>query len=117
MNKIISLDNIHIPSLNNKYIKSRTTGNLILSREYKEFKNLIVLSARKGLIKPPYVITVMVSTYLDYDNFLKPLTDGLEQAGVIDNDKNILTAHIYKTPIKKNKGCSLLVYVDTMESV
>ena len=111
---IISLNNIKIASINQKYNYNPKTGKLFLSKPYRDFKNLIILNATRKKIEAPYAITIEVETYNDIDSFCKPLLDGLEKAGVIDNDKSILKMHIYKTQIKRGQPNKLDVWVETI---
>jgi Holliday junction resolvase RusA-like endonuclease len=50
-------------------------------------------------------------TYNDYDNILKPISDALQDAGVINNDRNIHAVDIEKYPIKRGQLGSLSVYI------
>jgi Holliday junction resolvase RusA-like endonuclease len=109
MKKVISLDNVKFASLNKKYY-----GNFGLTKEYREFKKLLILSAKKGLIKPNYDMTIRVSMYQDIDNIIKPIMDSLETAGIIDNDKNVLSIDIFKLPIKRGQLGKLEIWIGTI---
>ena len=117
MKQVLSIKNLKFASLNNKYNKNKYTGKLFLTKSYREFKDLIILCAKKGFIKPPYRMMIRAETALDYDNILKPISDGLEVAGVIDNDKNINEIFIFKKSIKRGQAGSLKVFIETMEEV
>ncbi len=114
MNQVISIQNLKFVSLNRKYIKNRYTGQLMLSTEYRNFKDLITLSVRKGFIEPPYRVRIEMETPQDIDNSLKAIFDAIQQAGVIDNDRNILEANLIKTPVKKGQAGSLKVFIETI---
>jgi Holliday junction resolvase RusA-like endonuclease len=111
MKKVISLDNIKFASLNKKYY-----GNFRLTKEYREFKNLLMLSCKKGLIRSPYEMIIEVSMYNDYDNILKPIGDALQSAGIIMNDKDILAVYIIKHPLKRGTLGKLEVQVGHYEN-
>jgi Holliday junction resolvase RusA-like endonuclease len=114
MKEIINIANLKFATINNKYGVNKHTGELYLTQEYKDFKNIILLKAKRGYIKSPYKIRIEAEIYQDYDNILKPIADALQAAGVIDNDKNIVEAHIIKTPVKKGQLGSLKVYLETI---
>lgn len=100
MQKILEIEG-KFPSINTKYKLNRITGRLFLSKEYREFKELIAFSTHKTLIEPPYHIVIEITTYKDIDACIKPILDGLER-NVIENDKDIIKLTIVKKPVKKN---------------
>jgi len=116
--KILDVQNIKIPSVNGKYSVNHNTGRLYLSKKYRAFKDLmetlIVQFAIDTKIDPPYSLRINVSTAVDIDNFLKPLIDSLQQARLIDDDKNILRLIIEKKPVKRGELGSLQVFLNTL---
>ena len=110
MELIISLSEIKFGSLNKKYY-----GNFGLTKEYRSFKDLLIASAKKIKIKPPYSVLITVSMYQDIDNIIKPILDALQTKGVIDNDKNVHHINISKYPIKRGELGSICVFVDNMK--
>lgn len=57
-----------------------------------------------------YSLTLEVFTLTDkgdFDNYAKSVSDALEQAGIIGNDKQIDEAHIFKTVDKDNPRISI----------
>lgn len=116
MKHILSIENIKLGSINEKYAWNKKLGRLILSDTYRDFKNLIILKAVRGQIKAPYKVMIKAETYRDIDNFIKPLHDGLEVAGIISNDRYILEEHIYKTPIKRGRPNKIDVWIETIEN-
>jgi len=111
MKQVMNIDSIKFGSLNNKYNK-----NFSLTRSYRDFKNLLILSTVKGKIDPPYSILILANMYQDYDNVLKPIGDALQSTGVIDDDKNILAVKIIKEPIKRGQMGSLKVWIETIQN-
>ena len=101
--KVIDIENIKIASINNKYGVNRRTGNLFITPEYRDFKALMIASARKYKIDPPYIVQIEIGTYIDIDNCIKPILDALESRGIIDNDKNVLRLDVEKESLKKNQ--------------
>jgi len=116
--KILDIENIKIPSINGKFGYNPKTGRLFLQPKYRAFKELIedmvVQFSANVKIEPPYSLRINVSTYMDVDNFIKPLQDSLKQAKLIDDDKNILRLTINKTPVKKGSPNSLQVFLNTL---
>lgn len=111
MTEIINLENIKFSSINNKFGYNPKTGKFYVNKAYTEFKDLIMYSVLGNMFYPPYEIYIEIETYLDIDNCLKAVLDGLEEGGVIDDDKNILSLKIKKTKIPKNKLGALRVYI------
>ena len=107
--KIIDLENIKIPSINRKYILSR--GRLILSDEYRIWKNYLSKSCTRKKLKGPYRIEIYIDTNKDIDNCVKLIIDAVEDAGIIDDDKNITQLFISKQHIKKGRPEKLIVLV------
>ena len=99
MSTILDIENIKITSVNRKYGKG-----FYLTNEYRTFKSVISHNCRRGIaIKPPYRVQIFLAMYLDIDNPVKCILDGLADAGIIDNDRNITELLVIKEPIKKNK--------------
>jgi Holliday junction resolvase RusA-like endonuclease len=108
---VISLENVSLVSINQKYTMSR--GRMILSKRYRDFKMLLELSCRHVQMPGPYCVSIYVSTHLDADNIVKCTLDAIK-GRVIDDDKNVLQLFIYKNKIKRNELGSLIVIVETI---
>ena len=115
MKHILSIENIKLGRINDKYQIDQKTGQLFLTKTYRDFKNLVMLKSVRGQIKAPYKVIIKIETYSDIDACIKPIYDGLEKAGVISNDKYILEEHIYKTPIKRGRPNKIDVWIETIE--
>jgi Holliday junction resolvase RusA-like endonuclease len=104
-------------SINEKYGYNPKTKKFFLSPKYRAFKELVSHSCVKEKIKPPYMVLIRLVADLDIDNPLKPILDGLEAAGVVDNDKNIQRLTIVKIPLKKSSEDvqSLTVHVKNLD--
>lgn len=114
MIKILDLKKIKIASVNKKYGYNPKAGKLYLTKEYKDFKNLVTESViiPNIIIEKPYSVTVFIETPHDIDNYLKPLFDALEKSGVIENDKYINELRIKKKTIKKGTKSSIQVFLN-----
>ena len=97
--KVLDIENVKIIGKNNKYIKGRN-GQLILSKEYRDFKNMISLCCSKKMIEPPYMIVIDLEMYNDIDAPIQAILDGLT---CIKDDRYIEELYIYKTPIKRGQ--------------
>jgi Holliday junction resolvase RusA-like endonuclease len=99
-------------SINRKYNK-----NFSLTDAYRGMKRKLISSMDRsvGFINPPYSIEIHAEMYLDIDNPVKCIIDALGDSGIIDNDKNILECHLYKTKIKKGSTGNLKVFINSME--
>lgn len=100
---VLDIDNVKIIGKNKKYIKSRVTGNLILSPEYRDFKTQLFHAMKKVNLDGPYYVTISLSTYLDIDAPVQAIFDTLEDKGIIKNDREILEYTVKKYPIKKGE--------------
>jgi Holliday junction resolvase RusA-like endonuclease len=116
---VLSIKNIKFASINEKYCKNKQ-GRLYLSKPYREFKEIIQMCCRKdnlrnnGCIKSPYRVIIHFSAYHDIDAFLKPVIDGIQAAGIIDNDKNIHELYVFKKPLKRGEVGNLKVEIETI---
>lgn len=95
------------PSVNHYWLKRRGTNSRYVSKEGIAFKQAILLMAKgrtiapqtkQGQLKVRYALWVRVVLGVkergDADNFLKPIGDGLVNAGVIHSDARIKVLHI-----------------------
>lgn len=105
---ILELDNIKIPTINQKYGFSPKSRKLYLNHDYRKFKELLHYSTTSGLLDPPYEIVIEIKTYKDIDAAIKVILDSLEGV-VIENDKFINKLTIFKIPIKKGSLESLRI--------
>jgi Holliday junction resolvase RusA-like endonuclease len=117
MIKILDLKNIKIASVNKKYGYNPKSGKLYLTKEYKDFKNLVTKSViiPNEIIEKPYCVKVEVETPHDIDNYLKPLFDALEKSSIIENDKYICKLTVKKKTIKKGTKSSIRVFLGSCE--
>ena len=111
MNEIINLENIKVPSVNQKYGYNPQTKRAFVNREYTQFKKLLTASAVKMKVEPPYYVLIEKSCYIDIDNDIKIILDSLEDAGVIENDRSVLKLQVIKEHIAKKSPGYLRVYV------
>ena len=112
---IVDIENIKLPTINNRYGVNSKTGQLYLSSEYRRFKRDLVNCCRKVIILPPYSIIISQKTYKDIDATIKILLDSLQQARVIKDDKFIINLHIIKIPILKGQPESLKIDVEHID--
>lgn len=110
--KVLDLQNVQLASINAKYGVSKHTGRLFLTPAYRNVKQLVSMSCKKVEIMPPYSVSISLAIYSDIDNCVKPILDGLKDAGVITDDKHILALHVYKTTVKRGAPSDLAVYVE-----
>ena len=83
MIKILDIENIKIVGVNDwKY------SNNVLTDEYRAFKKEIYYSMKRIRIPAPQRIGMIIDTYLDFDNPIKPIIDAIEP--IFDNDRFIL---------------------------
>lgn len=108
--KILDMENIKIPSVNQKYILSH--GRLVLNDEYRQFKDDMALCCKKVKISPPYVVFIEIESYKDIDNSIKPILDSLKMAEVITDDKEVYGLSVRKKTRKRGKAEALRVFVD-----
>jgi len=117
MTEVVNIENIQLASVNRRTGYNSKTGKHFLSPAYKSFKKEVFFSARKVKIAPPYRVMVELSTAMDADNTLKAVFDALQEAGIIEDDKQVLQLHVYKRVGKRGAPGRLQVFVDTIEGV
>lgn len=113
MIKILDIENIKFESINQKFGLNKKAGRLFVKKEYKDFKNMVARFS-KGKLENPYKIYIFISSYLDWDNCIKAICDGLENAGVIENDKDIYSGNVEKYPLKKTELGRLVIFGETL---
>jgi hypothetical protein len=112
---VLNLKNIKIPSINNKFGKSKQ-GTLFLNKDYANFKKLVESSLLTNKVfKPPYQVVIVINTYLDIDNSIKCILDGISR--VISNDKDILQLDVIKIRNKRGRAGSLIVSVEEIDEI
>jgi len=109
--QILDLENVRMVGINNKYIWNPKMGRLILSREYRDFKNMIITCTTKIEDVKIEGIYIWFSGYCDIDAGIKAIIDGVcEKLGV--NDREITRLHVNKLPIKRGQAGYLKVYIE-----
>ena len=107
--------NINLAGVNQKYM----CGKFILSKRYRDFKDEIywlTMAARRGFFyhdKSQFVMRIKMETYMDIDNPVKAIIDGMFMALLAD-DKNIRVLQIVKTPIKRGQLSNIEVELETI---
>ena len=111
MIKVLSISEIKLKSINNKY----ATSSFKLSTEYIQLKRILYFNLKKirPLLTPPYRVDIFVKTYIDIDNTLKPILDTL-QSTCIENDRDVLAMHVYKLKRKKGHNSALDIFVSSI---
>lgn len=107
---------IKLRSVNNKYSISRTTGRLFVKKEYREFKDCIKKNCLlSGEMQGPYSVKIDMETHLDIDNPVKAILDGMASAGIISDDKEILSLVVSKTKTKRNREGRLRIWLSSLD--
>jgi Holliday junction resolvase RusA-like endonuclease len=109
MKKVIDLENVKFVSLNNRY-----RGKYHLTEEYKVFKELLFVVAKRIKIDPPYSVRIDAKCYHDIDNFIKPILDTLQKVKIIKDDKLVEHLLVNKEPGKRGRPGRLEVYVESL---
>ena len=112
IHKIIDIENLYIPSINQKYGVGRNR-KLFLTEEYKNFKKVIMYYCKKIKLTPPYRIIIGIKTYNDIDNSLKVIIDGIRKS--LSDDRDVLQLHVYKIRKKRGQLNSLIVFVEEIK--
>jgi Holliday junction resolvase RusA-like endonuclease len=115
MIKIIDIEGIKIASINQKYGYNRTLGRAFISKEYSQFKKLVIMSCKKLRLDGPYRLQIEFGGYIDIDAPIKCIMDGIETAGVIYNDREVYELKVIKYPQKKGADNWLIVHIDTIK--
>lgn len=113
MTENIIFDDIKVPSINGKFGYSPKNNKFYLTKEYKSFKEIIALKARRPILSP-YAVYITWLTYHDIDNAIKAILDGLKKGGCIDDDKNIHELHVIKRPARKGQRNTLSITVKSL---
>lgn len=112
---ILDLEKVKLPRVNNRYNK-----NFSLTSDYRNGKNNLIRQINKTvkgcpIIEPPYAVDISVGTHYDIDSFVKPLMDAMQEAGVIDNDKNVSYLSIKKVKVKRTQDNWIIVELNHYE--
>ena len=114
---VIQIDDIKLKSLNQGYRFNRKTGRMYINKDYRQFKDEITkltnLNARD--LKPPYQVSIEFESYLDIDNPIKAILDGIEDSEVIKNDKDILRLFVIKRHIPRGRPGKLKITVESIK--
>lgn len=111
--RVIDIENIKLTSVNRKYTIARGKRQLVLSPEYRTFKTAISRSARRVTeFTTPVRIRIFHSSRLDVDNPVKAIMDGLQDAGILANDR--LVKSLIVDVDHKNEG-RLTVDIEELE--
>lgn len=111
---VADIQNIKIIGKNKKNTISKITGKIILSNEYRIFKEEIYYSTFKKKIDPPYLVGIRIWCAHDIDAAEVAILDGI-QGRAIDNDKNIEFKVIQRIPIKRGSLGRIQIYVSTFK--
>lgn len=112
---VIDLENVHLACINQKFGYNPKTGRLFATAQYKDFKKLLVMSAKKGAIKAPYHVKIEFSGRADIDAHIKPILDSLQIAGILDNDKSVMRLSVFKRNPERRGETRLKVGVETIK--
>jgi len=100
--EILSVESIELPRINDKFYKNFALKNSYRTKKENLTRLIKAHTIGAEKIAPPYAVMVSVGTHLDIDSYIKPLFDSMQDAKVIDNDKNIHRLVIDKDPVKRN---------------
>ena len=113
--RVIDVQNIKLVSVNRKYTIAAGRRTLVLSPEYRNFKKVIGMVANKSrTFTKPVQVHIFHSSNLDVDNPVKCINDGLQECGVLANDK-LIKRQIVDVD-HKNEG-RLTVDIEEIEEV
>lgn len=103
------------PSVNHYW--RRVGGNMVLSKEGRRYKEAVRLRvAQDGNLQLQGRIGVMLEVHppdsrrRDLDNICKAVLDALENAGVYQNDSQIVLLNLYKMPPVQHGRVECVVY-------
>jgi Holliday junction resolvase RusA-like endonuclease len=113
MIKIIDIEGIKIASINQKY--GFANGRAYLTKQYRDFKRLIVMPCKKFKLDGPYRLQIEFGGYIDIDAPIKCILDGIATAGVICNDREVYELKVIKYPQKKGADNWLIVHIETIK--
>jgi Holliday junction resolvase RusA-like endonuclease len=98
-------------------------GRKYNKKEYIDFKNSLawsLIAANRTVIKyGKGKVGVIIRIYgpYDWDNLLKPISDAIEQAGIVDNDKWIKRANITIEDREKKGIDKIRIAIYQMEEI
>lgn len=118
MIQILDIDNIKIIGKDKKYTPipfktkaGKRIARMILTNEYRSFKNEIYLRCKKVDIEPPYILYLYLSMAHDIDAPEGAILDAI-QGKAYDNDKDIVRKITVKEKIKRGQLGSIKVFID-----
>jgi Holliday junction resolvase RusA-like endonuclease len=103
-------------TIGKKIMPNGKLANIIINtQEYNNLKELLTFLFKRSKSNDTLVgktlIEVYVSTYKDIINIDEPVFDSLEDAGIIDNDRNVAQFYTKKKFLKRGQIDSLTVKV------
>jgi Holliday junction resolvase RusA-like endonuclease len=114
MQETIIIEDMKIPSINEKYGFNTKSKKMYLNENYRTFKEYIAHLVKIKNIPSPYMVIISWKTYHDIDNAVKCILDGLKLGRCIDDDKNVLELHMRKIPAKKGEKNDLSIIVKSL---
>jgi len=100
--EILSVESIELPRINDKFRKDFSLKKSYRMKKENLIKLLKINAIGAEKIAPPYTVIISIGTHYDLDASIKPIFDSMQDAKVIDNDKNIHRLVIDKDPVKRN---------------
>ncbi len=112
--RVYALTDLNMISENKRLILSR--GRLISNSEYRDYKQFLIdyfkLTNKEPMIKGSFRASLVIHTYKDLTNLIKPIFDALEGAEVIENDRHLTGFDEFeKVTLKKGQPDSFYVSV------
>lgn len=106
---VLMLPKVELPRINDKFNKNFSLKQTYRSKKENLVREFIKQNQGQEKIKPPYLVKIDVGTHFDIDASIKPIFDAMQDAELIDNDKNILKMIIEKEKVKRNEDNWIIV--------
>lgn len=90
---------------NDRLIRTKH-GRMCLGQNYRAYKETLVnvfkIQAAGASLSGDFEFELTAATHKDISNLIKAILDSLQQAGVIENDRNAMRIVLNKIRIKRN---------------
>ncbi len=101
-------------------LQPRQGGGQMLSKRYRAFKDGLAIALASQWPTPPIprerkvsvCLMLQVPARMDPANLIKPILDGLEAAGVIENDRQVTELHMWELGTSKPGEGRISIRVD-----
>jgi len=114
MEEILNLKDVSFVGKNKKYTINKTLGRIILTPQYRTFKELLHYSTKKISIKGDIEVLIKIKTYFDIDAIVGVILDAIQQKA-FKNDRDVCRLVVEKGKIPKGQKGEVQVFLKSFK--